>query len=70
MYTVPHQLQSCEVSGMCCKFAGVVNQVSTSGDADAMGIRLLWSKINNNPRASNHLVLWNVFNLIVHHDEF
>jgi hypothetical protein len=44
--------------------------VSTSGDADAMGICFLWSKINNDLHVSNRLVLWNVFNLIVHHDEF
>lgn len=46
--TVPEYFGSDQVSGASGEFTGVIDEVTTNGDADSIGVFLLRSVVNNN----------------------
>ncbi len=60
-YTVPNEFGSCDVCHLCCELAGVIDDVSTSRDLDAVGIFCLWVMVNDYPCIHYHSVLGDIW---------
>ncbi len=54
---------------MCGEFTWIADKVSNHCDMDVVGVRFLWSKIDNDACISQRLVLRNVQDFVVSHDE-
>ena len=56
---------------MSCKFsmAMVVNQVTTCGDVNVVGVYFLWAIVNNNASIGDSLVSGYIVDFVVSHDK-
>ena len=67
--TVPQYFGCDQVGGASGEFAGVIDEVTADGDADSIGVFLLWSIVNNNTGIGNGPVRGDVLDIPVVQEE-
>ncbi len=68
-YTVPVELQGGDVSRPCCELAGVIDEITTGGDSDAVGICLLGVVVDDHSGICDDAVFWDIRYVLLGHDK-
>jgi hypothetical protein len=63
------ELQGGDVSHPCCEFAGVIDEITTGGDSDAVGICLLGVVVDDHSGIWDNAVLWELRYVLQGHDK-
>ncbi len=68
-YAVPVELQGGDVSRLCHELAGVIDEITTGCDSDAVGICLLGAVVDNHSGICDNADFWDIWYFLRGHDK-